>query len=134
MFEKVLVAVDGSKRSLSALEAAAAAARQGEGEVRVVHVREVTSPIPSLERPDDAVACLSAAVAELEGAGVVVSAALREAKPGHVASEILSEAHEWGAGVVVVANRGLSDLTGPVFGSTSHKVLQLSDLPVLVVH
>ncbi len=134
MFEKVLVAIDGSKYSESALEAAADAARQGRGEVRVVHVREVTSPVPPIETPDDAVAILDTGGADLKDHGVEVSGVLRQAKPGHVATEILAEAHEWGAGVVVIASRELSSLAGIVFGSTTHKVLHLSDLPVQVVH
>jgi nucleotide-binding universal stress UspA family protein len=50
-----------------------------------------------------------------------------------VASQILEEGDEWGASVMVLASRGLSDLAGLVIGSTTHKVLHLGHFPVLVV-
>ena len=58
---------------------------------------------------------------------------LRTALTGHVATEILDEANEWGASVIVLASRGLTDLAGLVIGSTTHKVLHLGHIPVLVV-
>jgi nucleotide-binding universal stress UspA family protein len=36
-------------------------------------------------------------------------------------------------GVIVMGSRGRSDLTGLVLGSTAHKVIHLTDRPVLVV-
>jgi nucleotide-binding universal stress UspA family protein len=42
-----------------------------------------------------------------------------------------ARAHD--AGVIVMGSRGRSDLAGLVLGSTAHKVIHLSDRPVLVV-
>lgn len=133
MFKKLLIATDGSKHSERAMEVAAGLALGTEAQVRVVHVREVTSPIPSVETRREAAALVDDAVAELVKQGVDVSSSLRDAKPGHIASEILGEADDWGADLIVLGHRGLSDLAGLVIGSTTHKLLHLADLPVLVV-
>ena len=37
------------------------------------------------------------------------------------------------AGVILMGTRGRSDLTGLVLGSAAHKVIHLTDRPVLVV-
>ena len=137
MFEKVLVAIDGSPQAEHALSAAQQLASVSGGEVRVVHVREVAfvgraGAIPTEERAE-AEKLVDSAVAELTKAGLKVTGALRGGRTGHVAAELLEEANEWGASVMVLASRGLSDLAGLVIGSTTHKVLHLGQLPVLVV-
>ena len=50
-----------------------------------------------------------------------------------VAPEILAEAEESGASLIIMGSRGLSDLKGLLVGSTTHKVLHLGRLPVLIV-
>ena len=139
MFEKVLVAIDDSPHSAKALGAAQELARLSGAEVRVVHVREIALaagargvPLPSGGR-DKAAKLVDDAVAELTSAGLNATGAVRAAVAGHVARELLEEASEWGASVMVLASRGLSDLAGLVVGSTTHKVLHLGNLPVLVV-
>jgi len=42
-------------------------------------------------------------------------------------------ASAYDAGVIVMGSRGRNDLTGLLLGSTAHKVIHLSDRPVLVV-
>jgi nucleotide-binding universal stress UspA family protein len=50
-----------------------------------------------------------------------------------VAVEICDEAREVGATAIVSGSRGLTDLEGFIVGSTTHKLLHLSHLAVLVV-
>ena len=52
---------------------------------------------------------------------------------GHAAREIIEDAKEHGAGVIVMGSQGRSDLAGLVLGSTAHKVIHLAHLPVLVI-
>jgi nucleotide-binding universal stress UspA family protein len=139
VFEKVLVAIDGSPHAAQALGAAQQLAKLGGAEVRVVHVREIaldpgasSGALPS-EGTDEAEKLVDDAVAELTKAGLSVTGTVRGALAGHVAKELLEEASECGASVMVLASRGLSDLAGLVVGSTTHKVLHLGHLPVLVV-
>jgi len=139
MFEKVLVAIDGSSQAVQALSAAQELGKLSGAEVRVVHVREIAfdrgdsdGPDPS-EGRDEAKKLVDDAVAELTKAGLNATGAVRGALAGHVAKDLLEEASEWGATVIVLGSRGLSDLAGLVVGSTTHKVLHLGHLPVLVV-
>jgi nucleotide-binding universal stress UspA family protein len=52
---------------------------------------------------------------------------------GNAAETIVEAAQNAGADLIVIGNRGLSDLGGLVFGSVSHKVLQMAVCPCLVV-
>jgi nucleotide-binding universal stress UspA family protein len=58
---------------------------------------------------------------------------VRKAIYGQAADQIVAAARDHDAGVIVMGSRGRSDLTALVLGSTAHKVIHLSDLPVLVV-
>ena len=58
---------------------------------------------------------------------------VRDTLFGHAAREIIEDAQEHDAGVIVMGSRGRGDLTGLVLGSTTHKVIHLADRPVLVV-
>lgn len=62
--------------------------------------------------------------------GVEVEAVIVERAPAHALVEL---ADERDARVIVVGTRGESPLRGALLGSTPHKLLQLSDRPVLVV-
>ncbi len=51
----------------------------------------------------------------------------------HAAAEIVDDTKEHDAGVIIMGSRGRGDLAGLVLGSTAHKVIHLTDRPVLVV-
>jgi nucleotide-binding universal stress UspA family protein len=137
MFEKVLVAVDHSEVAQRALAAAKDLALLSKGEVWVLHLREreviaQLGDVPS-ESAADAKSPVSAAVEELTKAGVTAHGEVRDTTFGHAAREIMQDASEHDVGVIVMGSRGRSDLAGLVLGSTAHKVIHLSDRPVLVI-
>lgn len=136
MFDHIVVALDGSGPSARALEAAKQLALLSSGSVRVLHVREHgfagRAGEADAEGRDRAHAIVDPAVAELQASGLEASATVRGALQGHVAQEIAAEAAENGADVIVVAARGHSELAELLLGSTTHKVLNLSQVPVLV--
>jgi nucleotide-binding universal stress UspA family protein len=129
MFEHILMAVDGSAYDRKALGAAKELAKIAEAPVRVVHVRQ--SDV--LEEQEEASHLLDGVVADLVNAGVKATGSVRSGLTAFVALEILKEAEECGASVIVMGCRGVSDLTGLIVGSTAHKVLHLGNLPVLLV-
>lgn len=137
MFERILVATDGSAHSRRALAAAAELASRPGVDVRVVHVREFGfSGRAGEDEPEEATEAhrlLGEALEQLTASGVTPTSALRGARVGHVAREILKEADASAATVIVMGSRGHSDLEGLVLGSTTHKVLHLGGLPVVVV-
>ena len=137
MYEKVLVAIDRSENSNRALAAARELASLSDGEVRVLHLRE-QEVIPRMglvadESPEEAHLWLESAVDELRNAGVKATGEVRNTIYGQAAREIVADARLYDAGVIVMGSRGRNDLTGLLIGSTAHKVIHLTDRPVLVV-
>jgi len=137
MYERLLVAVDHSDNSERVLAAARKLASLSNGEVWVLHLRE-REVIPQLgdvpsESDAEAKSAVDAAVGELTKAGITAHGEIRNTLFGHAAREIIEDAKEHDAGVIVMGSRGRSDLTGLVLGSTAHKVIHLADRPVLVI-
>ena len=84
------------------------------------------------ETAEDADAAVSAVVDKLTGGregarrGQDHPVRLRRAN-------IVDDAIEHDADVIVMGSRGRSDLAGFILGSTAHKVIHLTDRPVLIV-
>ncbi len=70
------------------------------------------------------------AVVLAEAAGVTAEVALVHAKPAQALADV---ADERDARMIIVGSHGESALRVALLGSTPHKVLQLTDRPVLVV-
>jgi nucleotide-binding universal stress UspA family protein len=70
------------------------------------------------------------ALAQASGADADIEAVIIEQEP---AAGLVELARERDARAIVVGTRGGSPLKGALLGSTPHKLLQLSDRPVLVV-
>ncbi len=138
MYDKILVAVDHSEVSDRALLAARDLALLSKGEVWVLHLREreitvKVGPAMMDETESEANAKVSAAVDKLTEAGVKAHGEVRTTLFGYAARDIVDDAIEHDAGVIVMGSRGRSDLTGFILGSTAHKVKHLTDRPVLII-
>lgn len=137
MFDHIVVALDGSEPSKRALETATSLARLTQGAVRVLHVREHgfagRAGEVEFEGREEAHAIVDTAVAGLNAEGIKASGAVRGSLHGRVAREIVEEADQFGADVIVMASRGHGELAELLLGSTTHKVLHLGTVPVLVV-
>jgi nucleotide-binding universal stress UspA family protein len=136
VYEKLLLAVDGSEHSREAVAAATELARAFKSDVLVFHVRErefIGRGSYDVETTAQAQKAVDEAVRQVEGAGVKARGQLVNAEIGHVPKEILAAAKGFDAGLIVMGSRGLSDLEGLLVGSVTHKVVHLGDCPVLVV-
>jgi len=138
MYEKILVAVDHSEMTPRVLDAARGLASLSNGEVWVIHLREretmgKTGLLTSRESADESEADVTSAVGSLTKSGITAHAVVRDTVFGHAAREIVAEAQERGADVIVMGSRGRGDLAGLVLGSTAHKVIHLADRQVMVV-
>ena len=138
MYDKILVAVDHSEMSDRAVLAARDLAVLSNGEVWVLHLRErelgpKTGVALPDETTDEAKAGVDAAVGLLSQAGVKAHGQVRTTIFGYAAREIVNDAIDLNADVIVMGSRGRGDLAGLLLGSTAHKVIHLSDRPVLVV-
>jgi nucleotide-binding universal stress UspA family protein len=138
VYDKILLAVDHSEISDRAVVAARDLAVLSKGEVWVLHLREremgaKTGVLSADETTDDANAAVAAAVEVLHEAGVKAHGEVRNTIFGYAAREIVNDAQEIGADVIVMGSRGRGGIAGLLLGSTAHKVIHLSDRPVLVV-
>jgi nucleotide-binding universal stress UspA family protein len=138
MYDKILVAVDHSQMSDRAVIAARDLAALSKGEVWVLHLREREMAVKAGaltpdETTDEAKAAVAASVEVLTRGGVTAHGEVRNTIFGYAAREIVNHAQEIGADLIVMGSRGRGDLAGLLLGSTAHKVIHLSDRPVLVV-
>ena len=137
MFEKILLAVDGSESSGRATSVAADLAKASGGEVIVFHARELEmagrAGIVDRETSSETLKLVDGAVRSLKDADISARGEVRNALIGHVAKEIVRTATTDAADVIVMGTRGLSDWGGLFLGSVAHRVIHLSEIPVTVV-
>lgn len=135
MFQRILLAVDGSEHSNKAVDTATEAAKLSGGEVLVLHVREhdVSRGVTTVESSEEATDVVQEPADKVAAAGVNVRGKVVGAAHGTAAKAILSEAADFNADVIVMGTRGLSDFAGLMVGSVAHKILTMADRPVLIV-
>jgi len=141
MFEKLLVAFDGSEPSQRALAAAAELARLTSAEVHVVHIAESEMLMGGggfsggdvLEGSRGARSIADSAVADLEKAGIKASSTVERGMVGSVAAEILRIAEETKCTTVFIGVKGESKIRALLVGSVTNKIVHLSKVPVVVV-
>jgi len=141
MFQRVLVAVDDSPAALAAARAAIEFAMRTGARLRFVHVTSDGEVLRALadrgyesqlatRRNKAAVALLHHVGAEAERAGIPVETKHLKGDP---AAMVLAEVSDWDATLLVI---GRSDVRGagrPYVGTVTRHVLELVDIPVLVV-
>ncbi len=142
-FTKILSPIDFSDPSQAALETAAGMAKQFGAELLLVHVVPAIPDLPSsvsmlkegqydqaLQK--DGATRLAEMAQKLTQAGVKAKSAIGTAND--TAMEIIRQADENDADLIVIATHGLSGLHKLVFGSVTEKVLREAHCPVLVMH
>lgn len=138
---KILVAVDGSQASLSAVRHVMQLLREGlRADIVLASVQEPTYVYemvlpPSaevLERLSGAVGerALAGAEALLTEAGVAYT---REIGSGEAAPALVEIARRHGCAKIVMGARGLGAVRGALLGSVSQGVLQKAEVPVTIV-
>lgn len=149
MYTNILVAIDGSDHATRAVAAAADLATRYGARLALIHVmrhanlRILEQDLAALEANED-ITFSKRDLLELVGRDVLNNAELHarelgvadlvtETAEGHPAEAIVEYAGKLGADLIVMGSRGLSDLPGLLLGSVSHKVIHLTDVPVLVV-
>jgi nucleotide-binding universal stress UspA family protein len=136
---KILVAVDGSKPSLKAVQLLIDHCdwyrEAPEVELVAVHL-----PVPKvghlnkaqLERyyQEEGEGMLKAAKKKLDAAGIAHQARVLV---GPVAETLVKHARDKRCELIYIGTRGMSELGKALVGSTATKVLHISDVPVLLV-
>lgn len=139
MFERILLAVDGSDHAIHAARKAAELARcMKSAELRIVvaydpiplYLGEPNMQIVITNRKGEAEDVLSRFVKEV---GDVPCEIHTEIIEGDAASAIIEVANVRKSDLIVMGSRGLGRLAGLVLGSTSQKVVAHASCPVLIV-
>ncbi|BBD09185.1 universal stress protein [Desulfovibrio ferrophilus] len=136
--KKILVPVDGSEPSLTAVEHAAELAALSGASILLLHCHK---PVPTtLGEPNfqlvldrlmaDAELVIEIGRAPLDGKGVAHAS---KVIGGNTAQIIVEVADIEGFDLIVMGSRGLGGVKGLLLGSVTHKVLQAASCPVLVV-
>jgi nucleotide-binding universal stress UspA family protein len=136
MFERILVAVDGSPHSSKTLPVASDLAKRYGATVTVLHVREherYEGQDVDLGPPLEAEALVEGSVAVFREAGVVATGEVRRVTPGNTPKEIVEVANEIGAELIVMGTRGMTEWKSLVLGGVANKVVQSAACPVLLV-
>ena len=136
-----LVAIDGSKPSLRAVDYAIqdAATRKAAPHVYLVNVQPALSPnvtrfidgktVEDFQR-DNAEEHLAPAKARLSAAGLSFSG---HVMVGEAAPCLVQFAQSKGCATIIIGTHGFGSVIGMVMGSVATKVVHLSSVPVLLV-
>ncbi len=145
MYQRILLAIDGSHASLLALHQAIVVGKATGAEVEALFVAD------SSDLTFDMVGCdsvayakrvlevgretLASAATKLGAAGVKHSTKLLERgiAPGQISATIVAEANENGADLIVLGTHGRSGLSHLVLGSVAEGVVRKTNKPVLMV-
>ena len=145
MFERILVAVDGSEGSKKALRLASNLQQTCGSELLILTVfrhHSLLEASMSMVRPDEpeslddsmrAYAKQVAEEAKTIAAEVGASKVRAFVKAGQPARMIVKFGEEHKADLIIVGSRGQGDVQGFLLGSVSHKVTSLASIPVMVV-
>lgn len=132
---RILLPVNDSPEARRATMAAAALAKRGGGVVEVLHVRVVhANPLaPSVpESWAEATALVGRAIGELRDRDVTARGQLRSATAGHVVQNIVSEAEQIRANLIVMGSTTGSWLAALNGSRVAGGVIKKAHCPVLV--
>lgn len=138
MFERILLAVDGSDHALRAANIAAELARSMKAELRIVVVYDPIPPYlgePNLQHAIDARLKEAQAILDkaVEAAGELPGEIRTGMIEGNPAEAIIEVAQTRECDLIVMGSRGLGRLAGLLLGGTTQKIVSHAPCPVLIV-
>lgn len=141
--KRVLAPVDGSESSLRAIKhLIKKLSNYRDPKDLEIHLLTVQHPVPGdvnmfvdhdqIKRyhHEEGLKALESARQLLDEAGAIYTFHISVGDPAEVIAIFAKEKH---CDQIIMGTRGLSDIAGLILGSISHKVLHLSDVPVLLV-
>jgi nucleotide-binding universal stress UspA family protein len=143
MYQRILVPVDGSPTSDSALHEAIRFAQQHDSMLRLVHVVETarffdveqmidyTTLQDMAQRSGEQV--LEHAMATVQQAGLSAETDLLASDGQRVENLIVDEAKRWMADLIVIGTHGRSGVSRLLFGSVAEGVVRGAHTPILLI-
>lgn len=138
IFSKILIPVDDSRHSESAVSYGSSLAELSGAKVILLHChRPVPTGLgePNFQKAIDNATRESYAILEKHSATLTARKIKYSEKiiGGSIAKTIKSVAEAEDCDLIVMGSKGKSDLEGLVVGSVTHKVLHIAPCPVLVI-
>ena len=143
MYQRILVAIDGSDTSNLALEEAIKLAKDQHSALRLFHVVDLTMAYSLVEAPHvfeyqkametagQQVVAECSAVARKAGIEFDAKCVVTFAK--HIYDVIEEEAKEWAADLIVIGTHGRKGIRRLLLGSVAEGLTRVSSKPVLLV-
>jgi nucleotide-binding universal stress UspA family protein len=144
MYQRILVAIDGSATAERALQEAIKLAA-GKAQLRLVYVLEAVYPLDAegyayidYEALQEAVRStgertLAQAAENVRRSGITAETALLDSPGERTADVIDEEAQNWKADLIVIGTHGRSGLSRLLLGSVAEGVVRGASVPVLLV-
>jgi nucleotide-binding universal stress UspA family protein len=136
VFERILVAVDGSPRSEQTVSIALDMAGRYTSVVIVLHVREyeryegsdvdMGPPISAEQLVDDV-------LVRFHEVGIDATGEIRRVSSGDTPDQIVEVARQGRADLIILGSRGMSELKSLLLGGVATKVVRHATCPVLLV-
>jgi nucleotide-binding universal stress UspA family protein len=145
MYQRILVAIDGSETSNRALAAAVHLAKENHSQLRLLHLVEDLARVVLLQEASGYAGSLEAAMCAsgqeiLDGglalaraAGVRADSVLCDAAGARLAEVVADVALVWEAELIVVGTQGAESAGRAFMGSNADQILRLAPIPVLSV-
>lgn len=145
MYQKILVPIDGSSTAAAGLEEAIKLARLCGARLRLLHIVDELSlvlgtgygaayagDIFDLLREGGAT-ILREAQAQVQAAGVAVDTVLSDNLRGGVCEQVVQQALDWKAELIVLGTHGRRGTRRLFFGSDAENILRQAPVPVLLI-
>ena len=136
MFQRILVAVDGSPQSGKTIPVAVDLAGRYGSTVTVVHVREYEryeGADVDLGPPITAEDLVAGVVDRFREAGVEARGEIRRVAVGRTPDQIVEVAKESEAELIVMGTRGMTEWKSLLLGGVANKVVHHATCPILLV-
>lgn len=136
MFERIVVAIDGSRQGGKTVPVAIEMAGRFGSAVTIVHVREHAKYEGSdvdLGPETSAGDLVGAALDLFREAGLEARGEIRRVTPGDTPEQIVRVAEEVKADLIVMGTRGMTEWKSMLLGGVANKVIHHAPCPVLLV-
>jgi len=143
MYQRIMVPLDGSDMSRTALQEAIKLAQHFNARLKLVHVVEDARIFDAEGMVDYAALhevatkageqLLARAKTMAEEAGVVAETLLLESGGDRNENVIVAEARQWLAELMVIGTHGRSGVSRLLFGSVAEGVVRGAEMPVLLI-
>lgn len=145
IYKRILCPIDGSATSNLGIQEAVRLAKDQGAKLRFVHVIDTYFPIMDgvgslipvdlsdiLEKNANEVIEKAEKVAK--AAGVIADSKVTKILGGRPSKEIVKQANDWSADIIVMGTHGLRGLNRVIMGSDAENVVRTSSVPVMLVN